>query len=692
MSFDRIIVIAPTRSTCVNLHHLIGLPSLPETLLMQECANELDTAINGLPLGGFGVVAGTGTGKSAAIRRMCLAVLSTSLSIGIVTLEHQSDKLVKGRNVLVITPGIAVQWAKNGQIGVRDLIVIDEIHQTSDHLELAMALLKRIGCTFVWMSATIDPAAYQHYFGAQSVIRCTAYDLDKRANVHYHIGPMNDVQAAVSAFLRQELDRIVTRGRGVVVFVPARADAETLSAGLQDIDGLHADFYHGGEPAEKLRQYMSGEVQRPFVIFMTAAGSSSLNLTGLDTVVIADRQFREEIRAGRRRLVSDNLSSNMLLQMAGRVDGRADNGEVHILTDNLDLDLRATVPTVPDFVLGGDLELLALTTARLGVPLEELSLIGSIDDLAYAKVFSRFCERRLISLSGCVPRLTSLGQQIERLPVGAAWGEVIVNAQRIGNPDLLRVVCLTACTGDLYGLTGPRLARFSDRNVVSGSEHLTAYNIVATALRAHASLEKEHRYKLDNKQFMEWCKKRGYSHKEIRGIILLFVSLLQRLDIGLPQPQDFTTVTNSGTMHDTFVELLAITQSMQYVQDNRHGLTSVFGNDRHGVSHGTSVLGAIRYFTDKLGIPRAVVEGTEIPTEVVNRYASREYNGVWANLNGTVSVGCELFFAGQRFPGPSVRMLPDEVPAELQSQLDVAMTLHTQRYADTYASAANRWY
>ena len=43
------------------------------------------------------------------------------------------------------------------------MIVVDEIHQTSAELELCLALGKRVGCRFIWLSATVDPTFYARY-------------------------------------------------------------------------------------------------------------------------------------------------------------------------------------------------------------------------------------------------------------------------------------------------------------------------------------------------------------------------------------------------------------------------------------------------------------------------------------------------------------------------------------------------
>ena len=131
--FARVIVVAPTRSACVNLKHLLGLKEFPETLLLREKGPELSEAIANLHQGGFGIVAGTGTGKSAAIREICKQLFG-NYEVDLVTLEHKSN-VTSRKKVVVVTPGVALLWAANGKITERDLVVYDEVHQTSSHLE-----------------------------------------------------------------------------------------------------------------------------------------------------------------------------------------------------------------------------------------------------------------------------------------------------------------------------------------------------------------------------------------------------------------------------------------------------------------------------------------------------------------------------------------------------------------------------
>jgi len=66
---------------------------------------------------------------------------------------------------------------------------------------------------------------------------------------------------------------------------------------------------------------------------MTAAGQSALNIRGLDTVVVYDARYTNVVERGKNVLTRAYLGANEILQMAGRVHGRVQHGEVYILSD-----------------------------------------------------------------------------------------------------------------------------------------------------------------------------------------------------------------------------------------------------------------------------------------------------------------------------------------------------------------------
>src|ERR1700722_12826928 len=168
----RIIVIAPTRAACETIELAMGLHL--DTFLERTHGAELrELAAGGR---GFGVVAGTGTGKTLAIRPIAEVILGGApLRVGVVNREREATPETPSWNVIIVTTGIARRWFQDGDILATDTLVVDEIHQTSAELELCLALGKRVGCRFIWLSATVDPRLYAAYLNAATVLESAAF-------------------------------------------------------------------------------------------------------------------------------------------------------------------------------------------------------------------------------------------------------------------------------------------------------------------------------------------------------------------------------------------------------------------------------------------------------------------------------------------------------------------------------------
>ena len=80
---------------------------------------------------GFGIVAGTGTGKTLSIRPIAETMLGTTdLRVGVVNREREATPETPSWNVVIVTTGIARRWFQDGDIRPQDTLVVDEIHQT----------------------------------------------------------------------------------------------------------------------------------------------------------------------------------------------------------------------------------------------------------------------------------------------------------------------------------------------------------------------------------------------------------------------------------------------------------------------------------------------------------------------------------------------------------------------------------
>ncbi|MDP3778537.1 MAG: hypothetical protein Q8R30_00635 [bacterium] len=684
--FPRVVVIAPTRSTCLNISVVLDNGAIPSTLLVQEKGTEIFEAVDRLHEGGFGVVAGTGTGKTVAIRDIARRVLGEDVRVDVVTRENEATAYTWTCNVLVVTPGVALHWLKSRTITGEDLVVLDEIHQTSEHLEISMALAKRNKNTFVWMSATIDPAVYSSYLEARTVIHCTAYDPARRAEV---VVKNSEVQYV----LEDEVDNFISEKRAVAVFVSTRAQAENLAKKFGEHEGLTSDFYHGGEKAEKLRQFLKGEVPKPFMIFMTIAGASSLNVLGLDTVVIVDEMYTEVVHSGVKVLEKVALGNNELLQMGGRVNGRAINGKIIILSRR-SIDFHALKPVAPVFALsGGDssgdlargrnnaLQQVALVCARVGVDLSDLDVIARIDRKQYEAEVKRFKERGIIDTEG---NLTAYGREVERLPVTPAWAEVLVQVRESGDEELLKIAIVAASIESLYSLVRKNVVL---RDVaVGGSDHLTGYNIVAAALQQFGYIRseddgvgyafqgdyvKKRGNDVEKGIFIAWCDQNGFSNKAIKEVTIAMKSVFRQMNAYLLSPDMFKPVLKGSEAAEKFVDLLARVQSLDFVHDEHNSQAGTVWAAQHSVASAYQTLGRIRFWTDKRGYTRASMEGTQVSEELVQQYARvipDEILGM--SVDGErIRVRYTAMFAEEQIAPVDREHEPDEVPDRFASEL-----------------------
>ena len=666
----RIVVIAPTRAACETIELAMHLRI--DTVLERQHGEEIRELAR--QRAGFGIMAGTGTGKTLGIRPIAEETVEIPLQVGVVNREREATPDTPTWNVVIVTTGIARRWFQSDLILPQDTLVVDEIHQTSAELELCLALGKRVGCRFIWLSATVDPTFYAEYLGSSAVLETSVFDPTMAARVTTHFRePL--------AFLDEDFVRRVKRERrGVAVFLPTRAEVEDVAAQIgHRWRGLNTAFYHGGQPIRVIRPFLEGEAKRPFLLAMTAAGQSALNVHGLDTVVIHDAQYANIIQRGRNVLTRRHLGENELLQMAGRVHGRVPNGEVYILTDR-QLEFAALHPTPPGFQLGGDSERVALTAAALGVDLTELELPVPLDRGAYRAAVHRLTDRGIVSDG----RLTKYGRDVEAMPVDRPWGELLMRADR----DLIPFVAVASNVDSLYRMTRDE----SDLRglVVRESDHLTSYNIYAEAVNDHGYLGRV--FGLPRHLFgdsvEEWAEGRGVLVKAIEDMALGTASVYRTLELPLPEKLPHATAKTLKR----FRHLLAEVMPFDLVIDEE-----MANGERVKVSRGSmcgpwgAVAGTVRYFADRFGTPRAAIEGTSLPLALVKRLSRRsaptvEYRQMRRDTGLFVVRRTEYFgFELERDREPLAGPFPPELAGSARAALTAALIAGETDHADQRA-------
>ncbi len=646
----RVIVIAPTRAACETIELAVGLHI--ETYLERHFGARVRELARSRR--GFGIVAGTGSGKTLAIRPIAEELLGTTdLRVGVINREREATPETPSWNIVIVTTGIARRWFQDGDILPQDTLIVDEIHQTSAELELCLALGKRVGCRFIWLSATVDPTFYRNYLESADVLEVYAFDPAKAAKVEV-------IRKDVGEFLDDKfLQRIYKEKRGVAIFVPTRKGVEQAAENVRvRAPRINTAHYHGGEPIRVLRPFLEGEESKPYFLAMTAAGQSALNVQGLDTVIIDDTRFTSLVERGKNVLTKLHLGANEILQMAGRVHGRVAGGRVIILSDR-DIDFASLTPTAPEFQLAGDSERVAITCADLGVDVGDLELPVPLDRIAYKRAMEFLVGRGIIEEG----RLTRYGRAVEAMPVEREWAELLVNA----DDALVPYLAVMSGIDSLHRMT--REERDLDGLVLPGSDHLTAYNVYAEAYRVAGSVGEVYglaRHLFHEEEITEWAERRGVLVKSVEDAALGMASVFRGLGMALPAEMP---MAHEGTRRQ-FAQLLAeympfdlvIDEETAWGEEARVGKTSVCG------SWG-AIAGELRYFADRFGNPRASLEGTQLPMDVIRRFATGDE--------------AELVYDGERRKAPLVlRRRVEYFGFELEREVEAVEVFPPAREAE----------
>src|SRR5690242_18530250 len=297
--------------------------------------------------------------------------------------------------------------------------------------------------------------------------------------------------------------------------------------------------------------------------------------------------------------------------MAGGVHGRVPNGEVVILSDR-DLVFERLRPTAPEFQLAGDAERVAITCAAIGVDATELDLPVPLDRRAYRTSVELLTDRGLIEQG----RLTTYGRAVEAMPVERPWGELLYHAE----PPLVPVVAVASNIESLHRMT--REERQLGGLIVPGSDHLTAYNVFAEAVNKHGHLGEV--YGLPRHLFREsvdaWAEGRGVLVKAIEDVALGTASVYRQLELPLPERLPYAGDKTLAAFADLVAKImpfdLVIDEETADGREARVSRGSVSG------SWG-AIAGTLRYFADRFGVPRASIEGTQLPERTIRRYATR---------------------------------------------------------------------
>jgi hypothetical protein len=184
--------------------------------------------------------------------------------------------------------------------------------------------------------------------------------------------------------------------------------------------------------------------------------------------------------------------------------------------------------------------------------------------------------------------------------------------------DLIPVVASIANIDSLHRMT--RDERDLHGLIANGSDHLTAYNLYAQAFNQYGAVGSVYglpRHVFDE-GMDEWAEERGVLVKAIEGIALGMAAVYRSLELPLPEQLPYA----SKDLKRRFIDLVAQVGSLDAVIDEQtvDGQEARVARNSMAGSWG-AVAGSLRYFADRFGRPRASIEGTTLPYDLIRRYA-----------------------------------------------------------------------
>ncbi len=169
-----------------------------------------------------------------------------------------------------------------------------------------------------------------------------------------------------------------------------------------------------------------------------------------------------------------------------------------------------------------------------------------------------------------------------------------------------------------------REERDLDGVLVPGSDHLTAYNLYAEAFREAGYIGEVYglpRHLFHPDKMERWAERRGVLVKAVEDAALAMASVYRSVGLSLPSRMPFA----GDRVHRRFADLLARFMPFDLVIDERdvRGAKRRASRRRACAGADGAIAGSLRYFADRYGTTHAAIEGTQVPLELLSRYARR---------------------------------------------------------------------
>ncbi len=331
------------------------------------------------------------------------------------------SKYTPNTQIIFVTPGIALRWLSETELGDFKTIIIDEFHERRWDTDLLLALLKKkANHRLVLTSATFDSQQLSTYLGGKRLIsegRSFPVSVEYLAKKLPTMPDLSDLEVKV----RSAVEKALARDNGdILVFLPGRREItsclNTLKALHHHYPKVHVIPLHAAVTKQTQQQALNPSASRK-VVLATNIAETSVTIPGVTFVIDSGLERRTHQRNGRTVLGLSPISQASAEQRKGRA-GRTQAG----ICLRLYGEFAPLEATTPPELLREELVEPMLAAASCGENLAELSFPSPPPENSLKRAHNQLIDMQAVNESG---EITEHGKVLYPLPIDTLFAHLL---------------------------------------------------------------------------------------------------------------------------------------------------------------------------------------------------------------------------------------------------------------------------
>lgn len=352
-----------------------------------------------------------------------------------------ANKTTKNTRLIFMTEALlARQMIEDPELRDVDLVILDEFHERSMHVDLALGLLRELqelgrDIKIVVMSATLEAEKIAAYLGNCPIVSVPGklFELDIRyqksnqllqTNPLFYESLINTIKEA-----QNQTDK------DILVFLPGVGEIDRAVNALQDwsqTKNIELVPLHGSLNIEDQRRALK-KATRQRVILSTNIAESSVTLDGVNTVIDSGlaKNMKQDHRTGFSRLELGRISLSSAIQRSGRA-ARQFPGICYRLWNKMD-ELSFSKSEMAEIQRVDLTESLLFLSAQGVTDFDSFSWFEKPPQVALQNAL------RFLKISGTLDennKITDLGRKVLHFPLPVRLAKLMLVGIELGTPEL----------------------------------------------------------------------------------------------------------------------------------------------------------------------------------------------------------------------------------------------------------------